>query len=171
MLLCMQLWQMEKKLPQPVLSTALNNRKSDCVSRWMEILLSWKLVILKNIFPVYNQNKYCHLHGKELQEMKDSLIHIPHEQDPEPILAKVIKNLKPLAQQKESHDVNQGEGDGWREWYVLPLVVIIIIVQYRDGKMAGPEKRGFSRHYCKKIWKTVAYLKLYAFGDIYDILF
>ena len=38
-------------------------------------------------------------------------------------------------------------------------------------KMAGPEKRGFSRHYCKKIWKTAAYLKLYAFGDIHDIPF
>ena len=45
--------------------------------------------------------------------MKDSLIHNTHKQDPEPILAKVIKNLKLLAQQKESHDViNEKAMDG-----------------------------------------------------------
>jgi len=90
----------------------INKRKSHCVSRWMEILLSWKLIMLKKL-NVSIQNSYCHLHGKELQEMKDSLIHNTHKQDPEPILAKVIKNLKPLAQQKESHDViNEKEMDG-----------------------------------------------------------
>jgi len=45
--------------------------------------------------------------------MKDSLIYITHEQNPEPIFAKAIKNLKPLAQQKENHDViNEKEMDG-----------------------------------------------------------
>jgi len=59
-----------------------------------------KVHYFKKHFLVFNQNKFCHQHETEFQEMKDSLIHITHEQHPEPILTKVIKNFKPLAQQK-----------------------------------------------------------------------
>jgi len=76
----------------------------------MEILLSWKLIRLKIFKSQYSEQ---FLSSAWEREMKDSLIYITHEQNPEPIFAKAIKNFKPLAQQKENHDViNEKEMDG-----------------------------------------------------------
>ncbi len=76
-----------------------NEEKSLCLNL-KGYPIELKIHYFKNIFPVFYQNKFCHLHGTEFQEMKDSLIHITCEQDPKPILTKVVKNIKPLAQQK-----------------------------------------------------------------------